>query len=153
LAARSEKNRAENVMIVDMLRNDLGRVAEVGSVRAPRLFDVERYPPVADDLHRRSGYGGLQRGPDGALFPCASITGAPKTRTTQIIAELSLSRAGSTRAASASCAGPASAVQRGIRTVLVDREHQQAEYGSGAASCGIQTPPTSTTSAAPRHAC
>ena len=88
--ATSEKDRAENVMIVDLIRNDLGRVAKVGSVRVERLFDIESYPTVfqmtstvsaelltcslAEIFH--------------ALFPCGSVTGAPKVRAMQIIAEL-----------------------------------------------------------------
>lgn len=83
------KNQAENLMIVDMIRNDLGRVAEVGSVEVPRLFEVERYPRIQQmttQVTARSSQSlsALMRG----LFPCASITGAPKARTVEIIAEL-----------------------------------------------------------------
>ena len=96
LAARdalraSEKERAENVMIVDVARNDLGRVARIGSVRVPALCDAERYPSVWQltstveaDVDRDVPLSALFR----ALFPPASITGAPKIRASQIIAEL-----------------------------------------------------------------
>ena len=89
--AADAKNRAENLMIVDLLRNDLGRVARTGSVRVPALFEVERYPTVlqmtstvAAELPADVGFPALLR----ALFPCGSITGAPKHRTMQLIAEL-----------------------------------------------------------------
>ena len=89
--AADAKNRAENLMIVDLLRNDLGRVATTGSVRVPALFEVERYPTVlqmtstvAAELPADVGFPALLR----ALFPCGSITGAPKHRTMQLIAEL-----------------------------------------------------------------
>jgi para-aminobenzoate synthetase/4-amino-4-deoxychorismate lyase len=85
------KNRAENVMIVDLLRNDLGRVAKTGSVRAERLFEVERYPTlwqmtstVTAELRPEVGYHEIFR----ALFPSGSVTGAPKVRAMQSIAEL-----------------------------------------------------------------
>ncbi|MFC1976003.1 chorismate-binding protein [Chloroflexota bacterium] len=85
----SEKNRAENVMIVDMIRNDIGRIATTGSVRVPRLFDVERYPTLWQmtttvAATTAASLSGIMT----ALFPCASITGAPKPRTMQIIADL-----------------------------------------------------------------
>jgi para-aminobenzoate synthetase/4-amino-4-deoxychorismate lyase len=87
--AHSEKNRAENVMIVDMIRNDMGRVAEVGSVSVPKLFEVERYPTL---LQMTSTVQAQTRAPLSQIvanmFPCASITGAPKVRTMQIIKEL-----------------------------------------------------------------
>ena len=92
---RSEKNRAENVMIVDMIRNDMGRVAVTGSVQVPHLFSVERYPTVwqmtstTTAITRASLTEVLT-----ALFPCASITGAPKARTMQIIASLETSPRG-----------------------------------------------------------
>jgi len=86
----SEKDRAENLMIVDLLRNDLGRVATAGSVRVERLFEVEDYPSVWQMVSQVSAetptasFGAVLR----ALFPCGSITGAPKIRAMQIAAEL-----------------------------------------------------------------
>lgn len=89
--AADAKNRAENLMIVDLLRNDIGRVATVGSVRVPHLFEVNSYGPV---LQMTSTVTAHLR-PDAsladlfaALYPCGSITGAPKRRTMQIIREL-----------------------------------------------------------------
>ncbi len=85
----SEKERAENVMIVDMVRHDLGRVAETGSVTVPRLFAVEKYPTVWQmtstiEARTKASLSDIFR----ALFPPASITGAPKVRTMEIIAQL-----------------------------------------------------------------
>jgi para-aminobenzoate synthetase/4-amino-4-deoxychorismate lyase len=82
----SGKDLAENVMITDLLRNDLGRVAEVGSVRVPGLFSVERYPTVWQltstiEARTRASVPEIF----GALFPCGSVTGAPKVRTMAII--------------------------------------------------------------------
>ena len=86
--AACQKNRAENVMIVDLMRNDLGRVAETGSVRLERLFTVEAYPTLWQmtseiTARLRPGIGLLEIFQ--ALFPCGSVTGAPKVRTMQII--------------------------------------------------------------------
>jgi len=85
------KNRSENVMIVDLVRNDLGRVAQTGSVKVDELFAVERYPTlwqmtstVSAELRHEAGLYDIFR----ALFPCGSVTGAPKVRATQLIAEL-----------------------------------------------------------------
>lgn len=85
------KNRAENVMIVDLLRNDLSRVAQTGSVKVPALFSVEPYATVWQmtstvqaALRPGTSFARLLR----ALFPCGSITGAPKHRTMQLIDEL-----------------------------------------------------------------
>ena len=82
--AQDPKNRAENLMIVDLLRNDLGRIAVTGSVQVPALFDVQRYSSV---LQMTSTVRAQLR-PDAtlqevlaALYPCGSITGAPKRRT------------------------------------------------------------------------
>ncbi|MBD3314257.1 MAG: aminodeoxychorismate synthase component I, partial [Chitinivibrionales bacterium] len=86
-----EKNRAENVMIVDLLRNDLGRVCRPGTVHVRKLFEVEMHPTVHQmtstiqgRLRRGTGLRELFR----ALFPCGSVTGAPKIRTMEIIREL-----------------------------------------------------------------
>ena len=85
------KNRAENVMIVDLLRNDLGRIAQVGSVKVPELFTIEPYGTVFQmtstvqaRLRPELGFADVLR----ATFPCGSITGAPKHRTMQWIADL-----------------------------------------------------------------
>lgn len=86
----STKDRAENLMIVDLLRNDLGRVAENGSVQVERLFEIEAYPTVWQMVSEISarvpgcGFEAILR----ALFPCGSVTGAPKIRAMQIAAEL-----------------------------------------------------------------
>ncbi|MEM6576889.1 MAG: aminodeoxychorismate synthase component I [Pseudomonadota bacterium] len=86
-----EKNRAENLMIVDLLRNDISRICEVGSVQVPRLFEVETYATVHQmtsliigQMRPATRLSEIFR----ALFPCGSITGAPKLRAMQILAEL-----------------------------------------------------------------
>ena len=85
------KNRAENLMIVDLLRNDIGRVAEIGSVQVPGLFEVEAYETLFQMVsvvrgRLTAGLSLLER--FRALFPCGSVTGAPKIRAMEIIAEL-----------------------------------------------------------------
>lgn len=89
--AASDKNRAENLMIVDLLRNDLSRIAEPGSVSVPELFAVETYPTlhamvstIAAQLQTRLRIEAILH----ALFPCGSVTGAPKIRAMEIIREL-----------------------------------------------------------------
>jgi len=86
----SEKDRAENLMIVDLLRNDLGRIAEKGSVVVDRLFDIEEYPSLWQMVSAVSAKVGERNLADilPALFPCGSITGAPKIRAMQIATEL-----------------------------------------------------------------
>jgi len=93
----SEKDRAENVMIVDLLRNDLGKVCRVGSVRVPELFSLEGYSSV---WHLVSTVGGELRPGLGAIdlleacFPGGSVTGCPKIRAMEIIEELEQVRRG-----------------------------------------------------------
>jgi len=93
----SEKDRAELVMIVDLERNDLGRVCEIGSVHVPELVVLERYPTVYHLVSTVAGRLPPER--DGmdllrAMFPGGSITGAPKIRAMEIIAELEPTRRG-----------------------------------------------------------
>jgi para-aminobenzoate synthetase / 4-amino-4-deoxychorismate lyase len=87
--AASEKDRAENLMIVDMVRNDLGRVAAPGSVEVERRFEIERFPTVWQ-MTSTVGATSDARLSElfSALFPCASVTGAPKAATMRIIREL-----------------------------------------------------------------
>lgn len=89
--ASDPKNRAENLMIVDLLRNDLGRVAALGSVSVPSLFDVKRHGAVlqmTSSIHARLRDEVSLADLLSAVYPCGSITGAPKRRTMQIIREL-----------------------------------------------------------------
>ena len=129
----SEKNRAENVMIVDMIRNDLGRIARFGSVHVPSLLEVERYPTL---LQMTSTVEARSDAPLdailAALFPCASITGAPKVRTMQLIARLEGGPRGVyTGAIGFLAPGRRARFNVAIRTVLVDRSAGQASYGVG----------------------
>ena len=86
-----EKNQAENLMIVDLLRNDLGRICEIGSIEVPELFTVESLATVhqmTSLIRGRMLEGTTLSGVFRALFPCGSITGAPKIRAMQILAGL-----------------------------------------------------------------
>jgi para-aminobenzoate synthetase component 1/para-aminobenzoate synthetase/4-amino-4-deoxychorismate lyase len=87
----SPKERAENVMIVDLLRNDLSRIAVAHSVRVPRLFHAEQLPTVwqmTSDVEARTRPGIGLADVFAALFPCGSITGAPKRQAMRLIREL-----------------------------------------------------------------
>ena len=129
----SPKERAENLMIVDMIRNDLGRIARPGSVLVPSLFDLERYDSLwqlTSTVEARTGAGLTEILT--ALFPCASITGAPKVSTMEILAGLE----GSPRGIYTGAIGYAGPTRRAefnvaIRTVHVDRSVGEAEYGTG----------------------
>ncbi|MCC6499380.1 MAG: aminodeoxychorismate synthase component I [Anaerolineales bacterium] len=130
---KSEKNRAENVMIVDMIRNDLGRIAKTGSVHVPELFTVEKYPTLWQMTST------VQAQTDAsltkifsALFPCASITGAPKVSTMRIISELETTpRKIYTGSIGYIAPNRKAKFNVAIRTTLIDRETQTAEYGVG----------------------
>jgi para-aminobenzoate synthetase / 4-amino-4-deoxychorismate lyase len=131
----SEKDRAENVMIADLLRNDLGRVAALGTVHAAPLFAVERFRTV---WQLTSTVSGRTRPGTGladlfaATFPCGSVTGAPKVAAMKLVAALE-------RAPRGAYCGAVGAVRPGgdccfnvaIRTVEVDLESGEAVYGTG----------------------
>lgn len=130
---RSAKNRAENVMIVDMVRNDLGRIAQTGSVQVPRLFEVEKYPTVwqMTSTVQAETHASLAE-IFGALFPPASITGAPKIRTMQLIHTLESSpRRIYTGTLGYYAPGRQACFNVAIRTLLVDQAARLAEYGVG----------------------
>ena len=130
---RSVKNRAENVMVTDMLRNDMGRVAKPGSVAVQSLYDIVKYPTLwqmTSTVTAKTSASIVEL--FSALFPCASITGAPKASSMAIIAELedspreiytgAIGYFGPNRFAQFSVA---------IRTALVDKRDSTAVYGVG----------------------
>ncbi len=132
---RDLKNRAENIMIVDLLRNDLGKIACKGSVKVPRCFNVEEYPSlfqmtstVKAKLKKNEKLGDLFK----ALFPSGSVTGAPKIRTMQIINRLEkeprdvyTGSVGFVSPSGESCFNVA------IRTVIVDKNRVECGLGGG----------------------
>lgn len=130
----SPKERAENLMIVDLLRNDAGRVAEFGSVRVPRLFEAERYPTVhqlTSTVRARTRPGTSLADLFRALFPSGSVTGAPKVRTMQIIRELEDAPRGVYTGAIGFVSPGEAVFSVAIRTLVVDRARGTAELGVG----------------------
>lgn len=130
---RSAKNRAENVMIVDMLRNDLGQIAQTGSVCVPQLFEIEAYPTV---WQMTSTVQARSRAPLpellNALFPCASITGAPKISACRIIrSHETTPRRIYTGSIGFIFPNGRAQFNVAIRTLLYNHPHAQAEYGIG----------------------
>jgi para-aminobenzoate synthetase / 4-amino-4-deoxychorismate lyase len=135
----SAKDRAENAMIVDLLRNDLGRISRTGSVTWADVFRAERYETVwqltttvSSTLGQGVDLAGVFRG----LFPSGSVTGAPKVRTMQIISELEHSPRGVYCGAvgylaPAGSGHPDARFNVAIRTVAVDTHSGTAEYGVG----------------------
>jgi para-aminobenzoate synthetase/4-amino-4-deoxychorismate lyase len=145
--AADAKNRAENLMIVDLLRNDLGRVAATGTVKVPKLFEVTRFASV---LQMTSTVEAALR--DGvtlhdifrALYPCGSITGAPKRRTMQIIRELEPAPRGLYTGAIGWFDAPARGEALGdfcmsvpIRTLVLQPEQQGVRKGELGVGAGI----------------
>jgi para-aminobenzoate synthetase/4-amino-4-deoxychorismate lyase len=129
----SAKNQAENIMIVDMIRNDLGRIAQLGTVQVTSLFDLEQYPTLWQMTSTVQCQTSAQI-PQifQALFPCSSITGAPKLRTMQIIDELETTpRNIYTGTIGFITPHRISQFNVAIRTVLIDKNTQTAEYGVG----------------------
>lgn len=130
----SPKERAENLMIVDLMRNDIGRVGEAGSVQVTSLYDVERYRTVhqltstvsaklRSDVHLADIFT--------ALFPPGSVTGAPKISTMRLIAELETSARGVYCGAVGAVEQNRSVFNVPIRTIWLDRHTGRAQYGTG----------------------
>lgn len=129
----SPKERAENVMIVDMMRNDLGRIADTGTVTVPDLLHVERYPTLwqmTSTVAARSSASLAEI--FAALHPSASVTGAPKVRTMEIISELERRPRGVYTGAIGYVAPDGSAqFSVGIRTAMVDLASGALTYSVG----------------------
>ena len=133
--AASAKDRAENVMIVDLLRNDLGRVAVPGSVKVTRLFDLERYETlwqmtstIEATLKPNVDFSELMA----RLFPCGSITGAPKIRTMEIIRDLEpFPRGVYTGTLGFLRPGGSAVFNVAIRTIVIDSDEGVATFGVG----------------------
>lgn len=133
--ASDPKNRAENVMIVDLIRNDIGRLAQTGTVTVDELFAVERYQGLFQMTSTVSGEirpNLTHREVMTALFPCGSVTGAPKIRTMEIIAGLENSPRGIYTGAIGFLSPAGHAVLNvAIRTVILDGETGEMGLGSG----------------------
>ncbi len=133
--AMDEKQRAENLMIVDLLRNDLGRVSKIGSVEVTDLFTVETYRSVhqmtsgiSAELRSDMGLKDMLR----ALFPCGSVTGAPKVRAMEIIRELEAAPRGVYTGAIGHITPSGDAqFNVAIRTVVLDAKGGEMGIGSG----------------------
>ncbi|MGB7990208.1 MAG: aminodeoxychorismate synthase component I [Candidatus Methylophosphatis roskildensis] len=144
----SEKNRAENVMIVDLLRNDLARLSAPGGVSVPQLFSIERYPTLfqmTSTITARTRPAVTLDDVFAALFPCGSVTGAPKIKTMEIIAGLERTPRGAYCGA-IGLVGPQGAVFNvPIRTVTLDTR-------DGSMVCGLGSGITWSSDAQEEHA-
>ncbi|MEO8245070.1 MAG: aminodeoxychorismate synthase component I [bacterium] len=132
---QSPKDRAENLMIVDLLRNDISRISRIGSVKVPELFHVESYATVHQMVSRITGQLAAPATLASlipALFPCGSITGAPKIRAMEIIAELEPQPRGAYCGA-IGWMGPdgSAAFNVAIRTLTVTGDHLRLNVGGG----------------------
>jgi len=130
----SPKERSENVMIVDLIRNDLGRVARVGSVEVTSLFDAERYPAqwqMTSTVRAEAPDASLSA-IFAALFPSGSVTGAPKARSMELIRDLETSPRGLyTGAIGLIRPGGDAHFSVAIRTAVVHRSRGTVEFGVG----------------------
>ena len=129
------KQRSENLMIVDLLRNDLSRLSKPGTVKVPALFEVETYPTVLQMTS--TVVGELEEGRTGAdlvetIFPCGSVTGAPKIRAMEIIASLEGERRGPYTGSIGRLAPDGEAAFNvAIRTLVLRRGETVARLGLG----------------------
>jgi len=131
----SQKNRAENVMIVDLIRNDLGRIAEYGSVLVPRLFSTEKYESlfqmvstITAKVKTEATLGTILKN----IFPCGSVTGAPKIRTMEIIRELEKEERGIYTGSIGLFNKDEVNFNVAIRTLTVNKKNGKGDLGIGA---------------------
>ena len=131
---RSKKNRAENVMIIDLIRNDLGRISEYGSVKVNNLFNVEKYESVyqmvstiESKVRKNVKLSDIIRN----IFPCGSITGAPKIRTMEIINELEKEKRGIYTGGIGLIREKRITFNVPIRTLTIDKKSNKGEIGLG----------------------
>lgn len=133
--AADPKQRAENLMIVDLMRNDLTRIARPGTVRVPSLFEVERYPTVhqmVSTVVAKPADGIAAIDALSSLFPCGSVTGAPKLRAMEVIAEVEGDARGVYTGAIGAIEADGSALFNvAIRTLTIDQGATQALLGLG----------------------
>ncbi len=129
----SEKDRAENLMILDMVRNDLGRICVPGSLKASRLFELHRLPTVWQQTSSVSGITDASLSEIfAALFPCASVTGAPKVKAMEIISRLEETPRGVyTGAVGYLKPGGSALFNVAIRTMFIDKKKRRTSYGIG----------------------
>lgn len=148
----SEKERAENVMVVDMLRNDLGRIARPGSTVVSGLGELEQHPSLwqlTSTVTAASSADIALADVFKALFPCASVTGAPKISAMSVIADLERSRRGVycgavglvTPGRRPGAEPPVARFAVAIRTAVVDKRRGLVEYGSGGGITWDSGPP------------
>lgn len=135
ILAASVKDRAENVMIVDLLRNDISQVAELGTVQVPALYTIEKYPTVfqmTSTVTAETRPGTTITDIMRALFPCGSITGAPKASTMKVITHLEPEpREVYCGAIGYIEPGGEAVFNVPIRTAIVDKAERQATYSVG----------------------
>jgi para-aminobenzoate synthetase / 4-amino-4-deoxychorismate lyase len=130
----SEKNRAENIMIVDLIRNDLGRISKYGSVKVKDIFEVEKYESIFQmvstiqaKLNKNIRLSDVIKN----IFPCGSITGAPKIRTMEIINELEKEKRGIYTGSIGLIRKNKITFNVPIRTLLIDKKSGKGEIGLG----------------------
>ncbi len=130
----SEKDLAENVMIVDLLRNDLGKVSKSGSVNVENLFKIEKYESlfqmvseISGELKNEIKFTGIIKN----LFPCGSITGAPKIRTMEIIRELENHKRGIYTGSIGFITNKKVIFNVAIRTIELNKQNGKGEIGLG----------------------
>ncbi len=147
--ATSEKESAENIMIVDLIRNDMGKVAKVGTVSVSQLRELEPYPNVwqlVSEVHCETEENTSLLDVFTAMFPCGSVTGAPKKSAMSIIARLEVAERGVYCGAigllEPSPTGVRARFSVAIRTAVVDEPRGEARFGSGGGVVAESRPET-----------